>query len=588
MNDTRLRHDMEGSLLQKILSALKILSLEKIDDERFVVIGDLPTWAEDTFECLSNTNIPFTAAAFSSFFENFLIDAELFWREKSAKFLRSGVWVETGKSDKEISLEAIALYLDQRQIVLVEASEAGKSEKFRWLQTARQEQLNIISERKIAETQLLSAKLYDALTGLPNRAFFLSQLETQFERSLWSHQSTFALALLNLDRFKALNHNLGPTDSDRVLAAVADRIRRCIRRDDVPVRFGADEFGVMLTSTASRDDVLAIVQRLQDQIAQPIKIDTQALMLTACIGIAMSDEGYHNARDLLRDASIAMHQAKALGSGRSVLFDRGMRQRALEVWSLETDLRQALAQDQLEVWYQPIVSLRSRQTVGFEALLRWQHDSHGWISPAKFIPLAEETGLVCEIDRWVLRRVCQTLKTWKQDGSTPCVNVNISALHLVNNGLIDTVRSVLKETQTAPQQIRLEITESSLLVDMNLATSVLSQLRQLGVEIAIDDFGTGYASLNYLQTLPVDKLKIDGYFTETILTRGTDVVGTIIDLAHRLELEVTAERVENIEQLQSLEQLGCDTIQGYLISRPLPAAEAQRWSHLRQSFDPAE
>ena len=578
MNDTRPRPAMEGSLLQKILSALQILCLERIDTDRFVVLGKLPDWASETFDCLSDTNVPFSAVAFSSFFEIFLIDAEQFWQEHDQQqFLRSGVWTENSRSSGEVSLEAIALNLDLRPIVLVESSDVSGSEKFRWLQTARQEQLNIISERKVAETKLLSVKLYDALTGLPNRAFFLSQLENQFEKSLWSRQSAFAVVLLNLDRFKALNHNLGPASSDKILTLVADRLRRSLRQGDVPVRFGADEFGVLLTGITERDGVLGVLERLQTQLSEPIDIDTHRLILTACMGVATSDEGYRNARDLLRDASIAMHQAKALGSGKSVLFDRGMRQRALEVWSLETDLRQALAQDQLEVWYQPIASLQPYRVVGFEALLRWQHPSYGWISPAKFIPVAEETGFIQEIDCWVLRHVCQMLRLWQQQRYYPCVNINLSALHLIDTSLVETVKSVLHETQVNPQQIRLEITESSLLVDVDLANKILKQLKQLGIEIAIDDFGTGYASFNYLQKLPVDKLKIDGYFTETMVSRGSEIVETIIELAHKLGLGVTAERVETMDQLNLLDQLGCDTVQGYLISKPLPTTEAQHW-----------
>jgi len=570
---------MEIPIPQKIIAALNILALELSErDDRLIVLGVPPSWAEQEFDCLEDANIAFEANLFSPFLENFLIDAEALWKEGSEHLLRSGIWTEPGRSGREMNLEAIALFIDGRRIILVELSQANDVEKFEWLQKARQENLDFISERKIAETKLQSAMLNDALTGLPNRAFFLSQLETCFEQSQWPKKGKFAVAVLNLDRFKMLNLSLGTTASDRILAIVANQIRYSLRRNDVPVRFGADEFGILLYDVTSREDVLNIVRRIQQKLCQPLEIYHHRLELTACLGVAISDEGYRNARDLLRDASIAMHEAKALGSNKYVLFNRRMRIRALEVWSLEADLRKAIEEEQLEIWYQPIVSLETQHVTGFEALLRWQHPTQGWISPAKFIPLAEKTGLIYDLDRWVFRKVCQTIQNWGQQANgRTCVNINLSALHFTNTNLLGSVREILSETDIDPNQVRLEITESEVLTDTQFAAQVLGRLKSLGLEIAIDDFGMGYASFNYLQDLPVDKLKIDGYFTETMLTHGSDIVSTIIDLAHRLGIEVTAEQIETAEQLALLKYLGCDTAQGYLFSRPVTEAEARSW-----------
>ncbi|MEM9483328.1 MAG: bifunctional diguanylate cyclase/phosphodiesterase [Cyanobacteria bacterium P01_F01_bin.116] len=590
MNNTATSSLIESSLLQKIISVLKILSLELIDGDRFIVLGMLPDWAEKEFDCLTDTNVPFEADLFSPFLENFLIDAHIFWQERSARFLRSGIWTEIGRTGQEIKLEAIALLINQRRIVLIEASETIGTEKFEWLQKARQEQLNIISERKIAETKLLSVTLYDNLTGLPNRAFFLSQLETYFEtyfeQSQRSKPCHFAIVLFNLDRFNQLNCRYNSAFGDQVLVTVANQIRCCLRKDDVPVRFGADEFGLLLANVVNQEDVLSVVQQLQQKICQSFAIDQHRIELSAGFGIAIIDNDYRSARDLLRDASTAMHEAKALGLNKCAFFNRSMRIRALELWSLEVELRQAIELEQLEIWFQPIISLETSTINGFEALLRWQHPTRGWISPAKFIPLAEKAGLIYDIDKWVFKTVCQLVHTWYQStAQKTCVNINISALDFADEHLLATLEAILLETKVDPNQIRLEITETEVLTDASLAVKTLNGLKKLGLEVAIDDFGMGHASFNYLQELPVDKLKIDGYFTEAMLSNGGDIMGTMINLAHRLGMKVTVEQVETIEQADLLKQLGCDTAQGYLFSKPLTAAEASKWLNMKLPID---
>ena len=475
--------------------------------------------------------------------------------------------------------EAIALYVRQNQadrcILLVESASLCE-EKFRWLQTAREEQLNFISERKIAATRILSATFYDALTGLPNRKLFLSQLSGFFEDAQAEARAPFALVLINIDRFQNLNNSLGTTLGDKVIKTVAERLRECLRSHDVPGRFGGDEFGILIGKTERTQDVIAIVRRLLETISAPLLIAGRPTSLTASAGIAICNEHYQNSRDLLRDAGLAMHRAKTLGKGRYALFNREMRSQALELWNLENALRTAIIREELQLWYQPIVDVQTRRVESFEALIRWQHPEYGWVPPAKFIPLAEESGLITEIDNWVLQTACKTTERWRREtGKMPKLNVNISSRHFSEANLFVSVRSAIAAVDIPPSALRLEITESSLLTDTTTAIRTLNRLKGLGVEIAIDDFGTGYASLSYLQDLPLNKLKIDGYFVEMMGTSGSEIVETIIKLSHQLGFGVTAERVETIEEYETLRQLGCDTVQGYLFSKPVPNEEAQ-------------
>ena len=571
---------MEGQLLSKVLSTLEVLPLEWHGDSQFSVLGTLPTWAKQEFDCFEQADdalIPIDE--FSLFLENFIVDAKAFWQTQSVSVLKSGAWTEVGKSGKELHLEAIALYIKSnqrnRRILLVE-SIALSEEKFQWLQTAREEQLHFISERKIAATKILSATFYDPLTGLPNRKLFLSQLSGFFEDAKADERAPFALVIINIDRFQNLNSSLGTTPGDRAIKTLADRIRDCLRDRDVPGRFGGDEFGILISKTERTHDIIAIVRRLLRAISEPIQLEGRPITLTASAGIAICDRRYQHSRDLFRDAGLAMHRAKSLGKGRYALFNHQMRSHALELWNLETALRTAITNDELQLWYQPIIDINTRQVESFEALIRWQSPEHGWVPPTKFIPLAEESGLITDIDKWVLKTACQTIEHWQREiGKTAKLNVNISSRHFSEANLFESVRDAIAAVNIPPSTLRLEITESSLLADTQAAIQALNQLKELGVEIAIDDFGTGYASLSYLQDLPLNQLKIDGYFVEMMSVNGSDIVETIIKLSHQLGFGVTAERVETLEQYETLQQLGCDTVQGYLFSKPLPREEAR-------------
>jgi len=579
----------QNELLGKVLFALKILALEWKGERRLQVMGDLPDWVEQEFEFVCLPGETFSAEAFSPFLDNFLVDAQDFWKNNHGESLRSGMWSETRFSGHEIHLEAIALSLDtlsvdvdsplenRQKIILIESSELIGSEKFQWLQIARQKQLSFIAERKVAEAKVLNATFYDSLTQLPNRSFFLAKLESFFENSQWSEDRQFAVIILNIDRFGLINSNMGPAAGDQVLMTIASRIQSCLRKHDVPVRFGSDEFGVLVSHIEQDQDVVKLAQRLLESIHQPFVIEGRQTYFTASAGIALQQPWYQNSRDLLRDAGLAMQQAKSFGVGRYAIFQREMRSRAFELWSLESDLHNAIEQDQLQLWYQPIVDLKTHRTESFEALIRWFHPIHGWIFPTKFIPLAEENGLILKIDRWVVNTACEAIKAWQlATGIDMRVNINISPQHFTQGDLVSVIRDALAATKVPPSSLRLEITESLLLDDTQKAIQTLNQLKNLGLEVAIDDFGTGYASLSYLQDLPLDKLKIDGYFIEMMENNGSEIVNTIISLAHKLGFAVTAERVETLSQYETLQSLRCDTVQGYLFSRPVPMKDAQQ------------
>ena len=569
----------DSTLISSVLLSLNLLVLEytTLNGQPFLaIVGRLPEWASQNFECLQQHQEQVPAEQVSPFLENFLYDAQAAWQEQNAPYVRSGAWSETGALGEEITLEAVALSIESRSILLVEPLDVDRSEKFHWLQTARQKQLNLIEERRATASQIQKATSYDTLTGLPNRNLFLSELESLFEVSQWSSAKQFALVVLDLDRFQLLNNSLGSEMGDQVLIAVANRIRDCLRQFDIPVRFSSDEFGILLTQIEAEESVEAIAKRLLETINQPFVINGTKTYFTASAGIALSAPWYRHSRDLLRDASLAMQAAKLNNRGGYVMFKRDMRTRAFELWNLESALDTAVERNELKLFYQPIVNLSDNRVKGFEALIRWNHPQRGHIPPAKFIPLAEESGRILGIDNWVFKEACRTIQQWKAVHKTSaCLNINVSPQHFDKGGLFDSLQSAMQQADISPRSICLEITESCLLRDTKAVIKTLNQLKNLGVQIAIDDFGTGYASLGYLQDLPLDKLKIDGYFVEMMKSNGSEIVNTVVELAHRLKFNVTAERVETIEQYKMLKKLGCDMGQGYLFSKPLPAEEAR-------------
>lgn len=455
--------------------------------------------------------------------------------------------------------------------VLMSASLAGKLES---AQSHFIFQLQDITDRKRAESRLAHDAFHDALTGLFNRALFLDRLQ----RVSRHRGSAFAVLFLDLDRFKVINDSLGPALGDQLLILVARRLEGSLRPADTVARLGGDEFAVLAEDIDDVREAVLIAERLQRDLSQPFLLDGHEVLITASIGIAPASDRHARPEDLLRDADLAMYRAKAAGTARHQLFDEDMHARAVERLRLETDLRRAIEREELCLHYQPIVALADGRLTGFEALVRWQHPQRGLISPAEFIPLAEETGLIIPLGAWVLRHAAGQMRLWHQEFAEPFfLSVNLSTRQLTQPDVVAQIRAVLAETELDPLTLRIEITESMMVENVSTATEILRQIRALGPGISIDDFGTGYSSLSYLHCLPASTLKIDRSFVQRIGHVGEHekIVSTIMTLADSLGMDVVAEGIETVEQLRHLQQLNCTYGQGYLFSRPMAQNEAE-------------
>jgi Amt family ammonium transporter len=438
-----------------------------------------------------------------------------------------------------------------------------------------------ISERKAFEEQITHQAFHDALTGLPNRSLFADRLERALTRAARRGDYQYAVLMIDLNKFKGINDTLGHQAGDQLLVEVARRIAGCVRGMDTVARLGGDEFAVILEELKSKKEVMAVVERIGACLGQPCRLCGTSVTPGASIGIVLRTRDYASAEDLLRDADIAMYRAKEQGRA-SVIFDRKMHQEILEAISLEADLRHALEAGELLLHYQPIVDVQHGAIEGFEALVRWDHPSRGLVPPAQFIPLAEETGLILPLGRFVIAEACRQLRDWQREMPEArglSVSVNVSCRQFVKDGLVEHVAQVLADTGLAPECLKLEITESVLMHDAQHTAQELTRLKALGVKIAIDDFGTGYSSLSYLRQLPIDHLKIDRSFIsgEGCDGESQEIVKSIISLARSLGLTVIAEGVERADQLTRLRQAACDKAQGFMFSRPLDRHAAARF-----------
>lgn len=441
------------------------------------------------------------------------------------------------------------------------------------------------------------AAFHDSLTGLPNRAMFTELLKAEIETSKRLKDHMFAVLFLDLDRFKNINDSLGHTHGDLLLVAFAERLERTLRPIDTLARFGGDEFAILLSGMTDTTDAVRVAQRIHDELTQPFVLDKNSAFATASIGIALSSTGYERPEDILRDADTAMYRAKENGKARFEVFDHGMHARAVSRLQLESDLRQAIEQKQFCVYYQPIVSLQTGRLAGFEALVRWNHPRRGLVSPADFIPVAEETGLIVPIGRWVLFEACAQVRQWQIDSASHrslSLSVNLSARQVAQPDLLEQIKEALETSKLSPHCLKLEITESVVMENAEAAALMFKQLRSLGVQLSIDDFGTGYSSLSYLHRFPLNYLKIDRSFVIRLTTDNDNaIVRTISTLARNLGMEVIAEGIETDEQHRQLKMLGCEYGQGYLFSRPvdnhavlhLLAQDAKRDSNVDLTLD---
>lgn len=447
----------------------------------------------------------------------------------------------------------------------------------------------IAIERKRAEDRISFMAHHDALTGLPNRILFEAEVAGMIE-TIRGRDERAVLAFLDLDNFKLINDNLGHAAGDELLRAVAERMRAAVRQTDVVVRVGGDEFIILLNGiSANRDIVLSLLEDIRAAIAEPIQLQGRSLQVTCSMGVACFPDHGRTVSELLANADLAMYRAKEFGRNNLQVFTQEMAARAHEKLQWQEELREAIARDQFILHFQPQMSISSGSIFAAEALLRWQHPVRGMISPTLFIPLAEETGLIVPIGDWVLKAACRQAKAWQEAGLPPLVvSVNVSARQFRERNWAARVAAILAETGLQARYLEHELTESLIMQDVPGAIATMHELEAIGVPLAIDDFGTGYSSLSALKRFPVRRLKIDRSFVEDIPSDPDDeaIVAAIISLAQKLGLRVIAEGVETEAQLEFLQQSGCDEIQGYFLSRPLPAAEFE--ALLRQSGCDAE
>ena len=433
-----------------------------------------------------------------------------------------------------------------------------------------------ISERKAFEEHLAYQAFHDSLTCLPNRALFIERLVHALARSV-RQETTVAVLFLDMDNFKVVNDSLGHEAGDLLLVSVANRLSACVRPGDTVARLGGDEFTILLEELSGADQINGLAERICEAIHTPIFLSDREIVMSGSLGIASACGGNSTAAQLLREADTAMYQAKTSGKARSVIFSRHMNMHAMERLELEIDLRHALDNgEELRVFYQPIIALDSSALREVEALVRWQHPQRGLLLPGTFIPLAEETGLIHPLGRWVLGEACRQMHAWQKqfpDDPPLTVSVNVSAHQLQQPDLVEQIVSALKESELLPQYLKLEITESVIMQDTENIIPKLHELRNLGVRLAMDDFGTGYSSMAYLSSLPIDTLKIDRSFITKMNRSDEDaaIVRAIVTLAKTLGLRITSEGIETSEQHVQLSALGCDFGQGYFFDRPMSA-----------------
>jgi diguanylate cyclase (GGDEF)-like protein len=443
-----------------------------------------------------------------------------------------------------------------------------------------------VTEIKNSDREMQSLASFDELTGLMNRLSFVNLLESAGRRLDGSSAPPVAIGLLDVDRFKEVNEILGYAVGDRLLKEIGARLLSSVRKgdcvaregDDKPLtvaRRGGDEFLILLSDIGEAHDAALAGRRILDALRVPFRIEGQEVYLSASLGITFATEASASTEELLRQAEIAMYSAKELGRNTIQFFEETMDRSVVERFDIENRLRRAIGRNELELHYQPLVRPGSREVVGVEALVRWRHPERGLLSADAFVPVAEETGLIVGIGRWVLRTACRQLQTWRRSGLSPLrLSVNLSPREVRAPGFVASLAKILEETETEPSQLELELTERGVMND-GRTLEVLLRLKEIGVRLAVDDFGTGNTTFQYLKSFPLDTIKIDKSFTEGIAENPRDAAITkaLLAMAHRLDLNVVAEGVETEEQLRFLSENECDQVQGYLFGRPIPAAE---------------
>lgn len=436
-------------------------------------------------------------------------------------------------------------------------------------------QMQDVTLRKTAEEKLRYDASHDSLTNLPNRSAYTQKLEQALARGK-KNGKLIAVLFLDLDGFKLVNDSLGHVVGDDLLKGTAERLLECVRGHDVVARLGGDEFTILLEDLPDISQAVRVAERVKQRLTEPFELAGQEIFIGTSIGIATSEIEYRDSGEILRDADAAMYQAKARGKGCHVVFDQEMHANATRLLRLANDLRRAVERDELTVHYQAVQCLETDETCGFEALVRWNHPTYGVLTPAEFVPLAEENGLINQVDNWMLAESCRQMREWQKAGligAEIMISVNISTRQFAQNGLVENVRRVLGETGLNAACLQLEITESAMAKNLKNTARVLKELGRIGVSIALDDFGTGYSSLSYLHEFPISTLKIDRSFVTRMSAEsdGAEIVRAIIALARNMQMRVIAEGIETVEQFEQLREMDCDFGQGFLFSQPIAA-----------------
>ena len=436
-----------------------------------------------------------------------------------------------------------------------------------------------ITEKKLSDAKSIHDALHDTLTGLPNRALFLDRIRQILKKRERNQKLQYAVIYIDLDRFRLVNESLGHVHGDELIIQTGHRLRDCVQPGDTVARLGGDEYAILMEDIDDINLAIKLTETIQSEFSKPFSLGDKEVFSSGSMGVAYSNLDYERPEDIIRDAELAMYKAKRLGNSKSVLFDDNFRRSPISPIDLDTDLRRALDRNEMQIHYQPIISLRDGVISGFEALLRWKHRIRGNISPSEFIPLAEETGLIYELGQWVLYQACLQTLHWNNEREPEKaleLSINLSGTQFADPNLVNGVLDNLDKSGLKAKNLKLEITESVLMENAPRSIDMLNQLKEHDIKVCVDDFGTGYSSLSYLHTFPIDTLKVDRSFVNDMGRnyKNMEIIRTITMLAHNLKLDVIAEGVETAEQHAQLSALGCQYAQGFYFSRPVDSNDA--------------